>query len=105
MPAGIIPVETLLSSSPYLKHVIFVVEETSKQMDWKHNTPGDRHFATWHDVIEQRSGSVTSDPPEVSGYELPGVISIWESGVTKGFEIIEYTQKVSSKRLKISSVY
>ena len=98
MPAGIVPVESLFNSSSYLKHIIFVVAETSKQMDWKHNTRSDCHVTTWHDVIEQKGTSVSSNPPEISDYKLPTVISVWQSGAVNSFEILEFTQKVSSNR-------
>ena len=97
-PAGILSPQTLLQSCPSLKRFIWVVEKTSRQMDWKASTAdASVKFAVWNDIIEEKRQSASSKlPSEPEGFEPPPVVAAWQGN--KGpthFEIVGYSQKVS----------
>ncbi|KAL9114206.1 MAG: hypothetical protein Q9187_007501, partial [Circinaria calcarea] len=95
-PAGTLAPQALLRSCPSIKRFIWVVEKTSRQMDWKASTEEvSAKVATWHDIIEEKRQSASSEPPlEPEGFEPPPVVTVWQGnkGLTH-FEIVGYSQK------------
>lgn len=91
-PAGTISPPDLANSVPALKNFIWVVEETSRHMDWSDSSP---NTTQWHDVIE--AGSQTSSaelPASVAEAEPTKIVSVWQKKVPWDYEIVEYTQDV-----------
>lgn len=97
-PAGTLSPQILLQSCPSLKRFIWVVEETSRQMDWKASAEdGGVKLAVWHDIIEEKRQSASSElPSEPEGFGPPPIVAAWQGN--KGpihFEMVGYSQKVS----------
>ena len=97
-PAGILSSQELLRYSPSLKRIIWVVEKTSRQMDWMQGpqSPGGSvQIDLWHDVVETTGQATSSDPPsEPTGFRVPNVISLFPKNGGADFSIMEYTQSV-----------
>lgn len=108
-PAGTLAPQALLQSCPSLKHLIWIVEKTSRQMDWQASTEEvSAKVAVWHDIIEEKRQSASSELPlEPEGFEPPPVVAAWQGnkGPTN-FEITGYSQKVSvvSMSLEIPTI-
>ena len=93
-PAGTIPIERLQKACPAIKEAIWVVEETSRQLDWKVSSPS-LAASTWHDVIAAGHKTVSDSLPESSDADSATAILAVEITKDSGsFEVIEYSQKV-----------
>ena len=97
-PAGTLSPQILLQSCSSLKRFIWVVEKTSRQMDWKATSKdGSVKVVVWHDIIEEQRQFASSELPlEPEGFEPPPVVAASQGN--KGpthFEIVAYSQKVS----------
>ncbi|KAF2841374.1 hypothetical protein M501DRAFT_1000561 [Patellaria atrata CBS 101060] len=94
--AGSVPLEHISESSPGIKQVVWVVEKTSRHMDWSEvpeGTGGRVEVNVWHDLVQdhvqQQGGKI--DLPELQ--ENPGtIVSIWQSAQGQPGEIAEFTQ-------------
>ncbi|KAL8711487.1 MAG: hypothetical protein Q9220_004145 [cf. Caloplaca sp. 1 TL-2023] len=99
LPAGSVALQGLLEQQPGLKQVIWVVERTSRHMDWNEvpeGVGGNADIAVWHDIIEERKSSVSADPPSNSDGKAPtNLIAILEKAADKsnGFDVVEFTQE------------
>lgn len=97
-PAGILSSQELLQYSPCLKRIIWVVEKTSRQMDWMQGpqSPGGSvQIDLWHDVVDTTGQATSSDPPsETAASRVPNVISLFPKNGGADFSIMEYTQSV-----------
>lgn len=94
--AGTLPLQDLTKSCQQLRLVTWVVEKTSKHMDW-HGLPDDAQahlqVSVWHDVIDDNKSTAIELPSNDSG-ETPGdVVFVWQStsSSTKP-EIVTLTQ-------------
>lgn len=96
--AGSISLQGLLAQHPALKQVIWVVEGTSRHMDWNEvpeGVGGNAEIAVWHDIIEERKSSVSTDFPADDPAKPPtNVITISQDASKREFEIVEFTQQV-----------
>jgi len=89
--AGTIPYVDLKQESQKVRRILWVVEKSSRHMDWKQSS---QDVSTWHQVIEFRSKSVSSDLPANSeGEELPDIITIWQNESKTPGELVALTQK------------
>lgn len=98
--AGTVPLQGLLEQYPGLKQVVWVVERTSRHMDWNEvpeGVGGKAEIAVWHDIVEERRSSVSADLP--SGKEPTNIVTVSKSSSsqTEGFDTIEFTQQVQSE--------
>lgn len=98
--AGSVPLQGLLEQYPGLRQVIWVVEGTSRHMDWNEvpeGVGGKADIAVWHDIIEEKRSSVSAEPPaETSGKPPSNVVIISKiaSNRSTGFQVVEFTQQV-----------
>lgn len=98
--AGSVPLQELLEQHPGLKQVIWVVERTSRHMDWNEvpeGVGGNAEIAVWHDIIEERRSSVSSDlPADTAGRAPTNIITFSKiaSNHSASFEVIELSQQV-----------
>lgn len=98
--AGAIPLEELLSHYANLKQVIWVAERSSRHMEWNEvpeGVGGKADIAVWHDVIDEKADSASSDPPaNASDNTTPSVIAIWQGSANalENYELVEFTQAV-----------
>ncbi|KAL8727155.1 MAG: hypothetical protein Q9181_005810 [Wetmoreana brouardii] len=94
--AGSVPLQGLLEQYPELRQVIWVVEKTSRHMDWNEvpeGVGGRAEIAVWHDIIEERRASVTSELPSDRAPTNVVVISKDASGQPAEVGIAEFTQQ------------
>ncbi len=90
--AGTIPYADLKQESQKVRHILWVVEKSSRHMDWKQSS---RNVSMWHQIVELRSQIVSSDLPANSeGEELPNIITIWQNEPKTSGELVALTQKV-----------
>ncbi|KAL8677181.1 MAG: hypothetical protein Q9186_006357 [Xanthomendoza sp. 1 TL-2023] len=95
--AGSIPLHGLLQQHPGLKQVIWVVERTSRHMEWNEvpeGVGGKAEIAVWHDIIEERKSSVSVDlPANNADNPAANVITISQDASKEEFEVVEFTQQ------------
>ena len=96
-PAGTVPIEHLAMSCPNLKHSIWVVEKSSRHLDFK-STPNNTQTAVeWHEIVRQAtlesSRGLTSFDKATT---IPNVISILKGRETTSYQVVESTQQVSA---------
>lgn len=101
--AGSVPLQGLLEQYSGLRQVIWVVERTSRHMDWNEvpeGAGGKAEIAVWHDIVEEKRSSVSTDLPTDTPEKPPTniiVISKNPSNLSTGFEVVEFTQQVGPK--------
>ncbi|KAL8687589.1 MAG: hypothetical protein Q9218_006284 [Villophora microphyllina] len=94
--AGSVPLQGLLEQYPDLKQVIWVVERTSRHMDWNEvpeGVGGKAEIAVWHDIIEERRSSVSTDLPSDKDPTQIVAVSKVTSSKDNGPKIVEFTQQ------------
>ncbi|KAL8873188.1 MAG: hypothetical protein Q9174_001309 [Haloplaca sp. 1 TL-2023] len=94
--AGSVPLQELLDDQPALKQVVWVVERTSRHVDWNEvpsGVGGKIEIAVWHDVVEDRRSSVSADLP--SDKEPKSIVAAITTKTSKDdkLELVEYTQQ------------
>ncbi|KAL8751172.1 MAG: hypothetical protein Q9184_006148 [Pyrenodesmia sp. 2 TL-2023] len=97
--AGSVPLQGLLEQYPNLKQVIWVVERSSRHMEWNEvpeGFGGKAEIAVWHDIIEDRRSSVSADLPSDSVEKAPTNILVMADNASNqpaGFEMVEFTHQ------------
>nr|POE65691.1 hypothetical protein CFP56_58797 [Quercus suber] len=106
--AGNLPLDGLASSCKTLKQLTWVVEKTSRHMDWNGvpDAAADRlRVNVWHDVVEDKKATASTVMPSD---ETPGdLISIWQPiDPARKSEIVTFTQQniVSATAALISAL-
>jgi hypothetical protein len=79
--------------------MIWVVERTSRHMDWNEvpeGVGGNADIAVWNEIIEDKASAPSELPIEVPGGIVPNILFVVEDGLSAmdSYEIIEFTQKV-----------
>lgn len=98
--AGAIPLKEVMKHYSGLKQVVWVVERTSRHMDWNEipeGVGGKAEIAVWHEIVNSREDSPTSHPTSNFSYSSqPNVISVYKKQRfrNEGYEVVEFTQKV-----------
>lgn len=97
--AGSVPLQGLLEQHPDLKQVIWVVERTSRHMEWNEvpeGVGGKAEIGVWHDIIEERRSSVSADlPQDTTGKEPTNFVVVSKNAANgQGFEVVDFTQQV-----------
>ncbi len=95
--AGSLPLKELLPKYPHLKQVIWVVERTSRHMDWNEVGEGEggkADIAVWHDIIDEKQAS-SELPGDLEG-SATNILMVTEdaSSAMDSYEITEFTQAV-----------
>ncbi|KAL9001783.1 MAG: hypothetical protein Q9188_005257 [Gyalolechia gomerana] len=97
--AGSVPLQGLLEQYPGLRQVIWVVERTSRHMEWNEvpeGAGGKAEIAVWHDIFEEKRSLVSTDLPTDNPEKPPTnitVISENPSNLSTGFKVVEFTQQ------------
>jgi len=96
--AGSLPFEDVVKSGVSLRQVIWVVEKTSRHVDWTEvpaDVGGKTEVSVWHDVAQDHGNGTPSLPSETPGGKLSGIVSVWQSKAgDKNAEVTEFTQQV-----------
>lgn len=97
--AGNIPLEDVAQECTDLRLLTWVVEKTSRHMDWN-GTPDfakDRlTVSVWHDIVEENKAKATAElPTNETGEKPEDVITIWQHSTdfNKPPEIVKFTQR------------
>ena len=96
--AGSLPLKDLLQKYAQLKQVIWVVERTSRHMDWNEVGEGEggkAEIAVWHNIIDEKqtSSELPDNPPEDTGTNIVMVTEdAWSA--MDSYELTEFTQAV-----------
>ena len=95
-PAGTVQIEHLAMSCPNLKHTIWVVEMSSRHLDFKATPSHTKTAVEWHEVIRQAGSDVPSSLPSADeSPSVPNVICVLRDGNSTAHSAVEYTQRVS----------
>ena len=93
-PAGTVTPGNIAELSSTLKQTIWVVESTSRQMDWTQDS-SKKSTALWHEIIESNQKQQFSDLPSTErDYQPPDILSVTPLPTPGSYEITTYTQKV-----------
>ncbi|KAL9073054.1 MAG: hypothetical protein Q9157_004879 [Trypethelium eluteriae] len=94
--AGALPLEDVIKGAPSIRQAIWVVERTSRHMDWNQvpeGAGGKLEVAVWHDIVQdQQSAAPTSLPDNKSGITPGNIVSIYQKAGGQE-EIVEFTQE------------
>ncbi|KAL9039628.1 MAG: hypothetical protein Q9214_004800, partial [Letrouitia sp. 1 TL-2023] len=97
--AGSVPLQALLEQHSGLREVIWVVERTSRHMEWNEvpeGVGGRADIGVWHEVIEERRHIVDSDLTSgLNDGSLSNIVMVSNNrkGGPKNFDIVEFTQQ------------
>lgn len=105
--AGALSLNELLQKYRSLKQIIWVVERTSRHMDWNEvpeGVGGKADIAVWHDIIDEKASMPSELPTEIPGGAVPDVLCVVEDGISAldSYEIVTFTQKVISPNARPS---
>ena len=93
-PAGTVTPGNIAELSSTLKQTIWVVESTSRQMDWTQDS-SNKSTALWHEIIESNQEQQSSDLPSTEkDYQPLDIVSVTPLPTSGSYEITTYTQKV-----------
>ena len=100
--AGSLPLKELLPKYPRLKQVIWVVERTSRHMDWNEVGEGEggkADISVWHDIIDEKQAS-SELPGDILEGNVPNVVVVTEDAwsAMDSYELTEFTQAVCHAR-------
>ncbi|KAL8665345.1 MAG: hypothetical protein Q9168_007720 [Polycauliona sp. 1 TL-2023] len=94
--AGSISLQGLMEQHPGLKQVVWVVEQTSRHMDWNEipeGVGGKAEIAVWHDIIEERKSSASTDPPADNAEKPPPNVITVSPSTSKQYDVVEFTHQ------------
>ena len=80
-----------------LKHTVWVVEQTSRQLGWKDSDAA--HSSEWHKIIDDAKSTASQSVPTIdSNVQPPSVLSLWQREDPEDYEAVEFSQKVDDAR-------
>ena len=91
--AGVVSQDELTKASSEVKHFVWIVEQTSRQLGFEPEVNSGNLL--YHNLIEESKENATSDLPKDSDdSSISPVVSIWQRKKPDAYEIIEYSQAV-----------
>jgi acyl-CoA synthetase (AMP-forming)/AMP-acid ligase II len=96
--AGNLPLEDVAQECTNLRLLTWVVEKSSRHMDW-HGVPESAQnrltVSVWHDVVEETQATAGADlPTNETGNKPEEVITIWQpTDISHPPEIVPFTQR------------
>lgn len=97
--AGTIPLKELARHYSGLKQVVWVVERSSRHMDWNEvpeGFGGKPDVLAWHDIVDHKESHSSEVPEDVPESTQPNVVTIYQNhdSGSDGYELVEFTSKV-----------
>lgn len=90
--AGSLSLSDLKQSCPSIRRLMWVVEKTSRHMDWSEPSQG---ASAWHEVVEVPAKSASEELPEGGSSEsVPDLITIWQNNSPASGEVVAFSQQV-----------
>ena len=94
--AGALPLENVIKGAPSIHQALWVVERTSRHMDWNQvpeGAGGKLEVAVWHDIVQdQQAAAPTNVPDNKSGTSPGNIVSIYQKAGGQE-DIVEFTQQ------------
>lgn len=94
--AGSVPLDDVGKGVSGLRQVIWTVEKTSRHMDWNEvpeGIGGDLDVSVWHQLVQDQRSADSKLPSDT--VKAPGVVFLWQQGIRKSAEVVEFSQNVS----------
>ena len=103
--AGTIPLTDIKTKCKDVKQVLWVVEKTSRHMDWNQNESNIRS-TTWHDLVEGSKSVSEETPVHSDGQKAPGIVTIWLNKTSTSGDIVSFSQQniVAAAAAQISAL-
>ncbi|RMY44692.1 hypothetical protein D0863_16176 [Hortaea werneckii] len=81
--AGNLPLEDLAKQCPNLRLLTWVVEKTSRHVDWNGSPTGSKNnlkVSVWHELVESAPSSIATAalPANQAGERLSNIITVWQ---------------------------
>lgn len=95
--AGSLPLQEVAQKHKSLKQVIWVVEKTSRHMDWTEvpkEIGGNVDVSVWHQLVQDSQDVTTADMPDIKSEELGKIVIVCADKPGSEERIIEFTQQV-----------
>jgi hypothetical protein len=92
--AGSLPLEFITEGYPSLKHLIWVVEKTSRHMDWTEvpeGLGGSIDVTVWHELLHDHAELPSIALPDQSSTRLGDITTIWQTEPGQPGEAIIFT--------------
>lgn len=99
--AGSLPLETVGKQYKGLKSVVWVVEKTSRHVDWTEvpkEVGGGMEVGMWHQLVSDYPSTSAVTLPELKSNEVPGVVTVWLDKLGATPSIVEFSQGVCLPR-------
>jgi hypothetical protein len=96
--AGSLPLEEVIKGHKSLKQVLWIVEKTSRHMDWTevpNDIGGKIEVSVWHQLVQDHQGSSPAIP-DIKSEDLGKIVTVWLGKPGSAPEIVEFTHKVCS---------
>ena len=91
--AGTVSLNDVKSKCKDVRQMMYVVEKTSRHMDWRED---DQKVttSTWHDTVQEKSSSETAELPSNSQVERPqDVATVWLNKTNTSGEMVSFSQR------------
>ena len=92
--AGSLPLEFITEGYPSMKHLIWVVEKTSRHMDWTEvpeGLGGSIDVAVWHELVHDHAELLSIALPDAASSALGDITTVWQSEPSRPGEIVTFT--------------
>ncbi|KAF2455592.1 hypothetical protein BDY21DRAFT_289228 [Lineolata rhizophorae] len=93
--AGSLPLEDVGKDVPNLHQVVWVVEKTSRHVDWSEvpaGVGGKIDVVVWHELSREQNGSSAELPADDSKQTPGGIVAVWQVAPGAQSEIVEFSQ-------------
>jgi hypothetical protein len=93
--AGSLPLADVTKAYKSLKQVIWVVEKTSRHMDWTEvpkDIGGKIEVSVWHQLVQD--ALITPELPDIKSEKLGQIVTVWLGKPGSTPQIVEFTHKV-----------
>ncbi|RDI84338.1 Pescadillo [Venturia inaequalis] len=94
--AGSLPLQEVAQKHKSLKQVVWVVEKTSRHMDWTEvpkEIGGNVDVSVWHQLVQDSQDVTTADMPDIKSEELGKIVIVCADKPGSEERIIEFTQQ------------
>lgn len=90
--AGTLPLADVKAKCRNVRQIMWVVEKTSRHMDWNED---DRQIksSVWHEIVQSQKSTSTDDLPEnIEGERVQDVATVWLNKTATSGDIVAFTQ-------------
>ena len=95
--AGSLPLDLVCSGASGVKQITWVVEESSKQMDWAgvpDSIQGKATVSVWHDLVRENKDKVSPEVPDFND-AIPGDLwTVWQATRNSSPQLVPFNQQV-----------